>query len=352
MGSANKKLLLIGPLPLEGQSSGGTKVSFELMVKFFESQEDYEVEVISTSRLAPRNKLKSVYFLFRSAVRVIVQVLRLRSYDIAILNFSATGIVPLGLLCIILLRLKRTKACLRVFGGDFSSWINRKGRISRGLILRLLSFCNCILLQTQYLCNEFDSKFRTYWFPTSRKSHSLKALPLPDPVLRDVVYVGFVNAEKGIDTLVSVAASFPTVNFHLVGEIQIPNFDENDYPSNCVWYGQVPHHEVREILLAAQVFMMASRRAGEGYPGSIIEAFNAGLAVVATPLPPLQELLGQGEFGLIAKGFSSLELVSCLERFVSNPSYLEDMQRRAFLRSADFELNSVHGKLKNFIETM
>jgi exopolysaccharide biosynthesis polyprenyl glycosylphosphotransferase len=78
--------------------------------------------------------------------------------------------------------------------------------------------------------------------------------------------------------------------------------------------GDVQH--VAERLAEHQIFVLLSDH--EGLPISVIEAMRAGMAIVATRLPGLQELLTDGESALLVNN-DPLEVQQALQRLLSDP---------------------------------
>ena len=61
--------------------------------------------------------------------------------------------------------------------------------------------------------------------------------------------------------------------------------------------GRVPHERVRQLMHAADVFVLGSHREGSGY--SLIEALACGLPPVVTDIPSFRALTGAGAVGML-----------------------------------------------------
>jgi teichuronic acid biosynthesis glycosyltransferase TuaC len=118
-----------------------------------------------------------------------------------------------------------------------------------------------------------------------------------------ILYVGLLNARKGIDVLLRafarVVARAPQVRLALVG-----GSDERDDERAALaalagdlgcrdrvrFAGRRPHGELADWFSAADVFALASRL--EGFPTVIREAIACGTPCVVTALPGLAEEIG------------------------------------------------------------
>lgn len=75
--------------------------------------------------------------------------------------------------------------------------------------------------------------------------------------------------------------------------------------------------DVPEILAASQVFVLASH--SEGFPMAVLEAMAAGLPVVASRVGGLDELVGEGETGLLVRSGDPAELARVIARLLDDP---------------------------------
>ncbi len=87
---------------------------------------------------------------------------------------------------------------------------------------------------------------------------------------------------------------------------------------------------VSDYLLAADAFVISSLV--EGMPLVVLEAFSAGLPVVATPAGGLTDLVKEGENGFIAGDCSEDSLFQAVERFLdrvhNKPSAIEQIKQQ------------------------
>jgi glycosyltransferase involved in cell wall biosynthesis len=105
------------------------------------------------------------------------------------------------------------------------------------------------------------------------------------------------------------------------------------------FHGSLPEERVREVLAAANLFVLPSivARDGqmEGLPVSIMEALASGLLVVSTRLSGIPELVRDGETGLLAEPGDAADLRRVLTAAVAGTSVDPAAGRREIEREYD-----------------
>jgi glycosyltransferase involved in cell wall biosynthesis len=94
------------------------------------------------------------------------------------------------------------------------------------------------------------------------------------------------------------------------------------------WIGHVPPERVRELMQAASVLVVPSVWY-ETFGMVIVEAFAAGLPVIAARHGAMAELVGHGHSGLHVAPGDPAELAVAVERLATNPAELALMRRNA-----------------------
>ncbi|MDI3257037.1 MAG: glycosyltransferase [Kyrpidia sp.] len=96
------------------------------------------------------------------------------------------------------------------------------------------------------------------------------------------------------------------------------------------WLGAVPHLEMGDLYRCADVVLNTS--ASEGLSHALLEAMAVGKAVLASRVPGNRDLIRHGEDGLLYG--NSDEFAELARRLVEQPSWREDLGRRAAARVA------------------
>lgn len=106
-----------------------------------------------------------------------------------------------------------------------------------------------------------------------------------------VSFIGLMNTRKGIDVLLRSATRMPDCVFLVAGDGPDRKRYECKAPKNVRFLGQ--RKDVQDILASSDVFFLPSR--GEGLPGVIFEAMQAGLPVVASDIACIDEQVTREE---------------------------------------------------------
>src|SRR5205814_9628172 len=104
-----------------------------------------------------------------------------------------------------------------------------------------------------------------------------------------LLFLGRLSSEKGVDTILRAAAGSrdgcPVV---VVGDGPDADVLRRDAPANVTFRGQVDASDVPAILSRARALLVPSRWY-EAAPRSIIEAYAAGVPVIASDIGALPE---------------------------------------------------------------
>ena len=148
-----------------------------------------------------------------------------------------------------------------------------------------------------------------------------QASPRDRSAISNLVTVGRLEHQKGLDLLVDAVAQVEDVDLTIVGD--------GTLSSSLMSQTRALHidHRVHfagwqddplPFLNAADVFVSGSRQ--EAFPHAVVEAMLAGLPVVATDVGSVREAVIRDETGVLVEPENAGELGKAIQRLVDDPS--------------------------------
>ena len=160
-----------------------------------------------------------------------------------------------------------------------------------------------------------------------------------DPVV--VLSVGRKVEKKGYDDLLNALASLPANlhwRFEHIGAGSLSDTLKAQASSlgvadRCVWHGGQPQKAVFAALAAADLFVLASKKAADGdqdgLPNVLMEAAHQGLPLVSTQAAAIGEFVEDGRTGLLVPPAAPRELGLALGRMIADPALRQSLAQRA-----------------------
>lgn len=173
--------------------------------------------------------------------------------------------------------------------------------------------------------------------------------PTIDDSATDLLYVGRLSDEKGVDDLLQafrlIATSEDAVRLHVVGSGPSADdlqglADQLGIAGAVIFYGFVPKGpELWAHFDDADVFVLPSRT--EGLPRVIAEAMARGLPVVSTAVGGIPELIEHEENGMLVKPGNVEEFAAMVETVRADPALRSRLATggRQTAESLTFEVN-------------
>jgi glycosyltransferase involved in cell wall biosynthesis len=114
--------------------------------------------------------------------------------------------------------------------------------------------------------------------------------------------------------------------------------DKIDF-SRVTILGRLPYDQYLQLLRVSSAHVYLT------YPfvlsWSLIEALSAGCAVVASRTPPVEEVIADGENGLLAGFFSTEEIAARIDELLRNPERTREMRLRARKTAERYDLRRI-----------
>ncbi len=151
-----------------------------------------------------------------------------------------------------------------------------------------------------------------------------------DPVR--ILSVGRAVSKKGYDDLIAALADLPpSLHWRLVHigggnllEKLQQQAQQAGIADRITWRGAQPQEAVLAAYRDADIFVLASRIAGngdrDGLPNVLMEAQSQGLACIATAVSAIPELISHGETGILVEGRDRAELSQALAGLIAAPA--------------------------------
>jgi glycosyltransferase involved in cell wall biosynthesis len=236
---------------------------------------------------------------------LIITIVSVRQVDVICLNIR----IPFDLLYATILyplcKLYDVKIIIRKFAGDFSTRYDSFPGLLRWLYNHILFKPSVLwLFETKALVLRFHGTIpNVKWFPTHHplfaETHVYR-----QPRCRRFVYVGHVRAYKGILELVQAAED-------LDGDISVDIYGPlfADLPEGIFdgcrkisYKGVLDHHDVLPTIKHYDALVLPTKAHTEGYPSVILEAYQAGLPVIAARCGGIPEIVDAASGILVEPG--------------------------------------------------
>ncbi|MDP4021782.1 glycosyltransferase family 4 protein [Methylobacterium sp. NEAU 140] len=158
-----------------------------------------------------------------------------------------------------------------------------------------------------------------------------------------VLFVGRLDRQKGYDLLVAAAAELAeAVTVRLVGAQVVGREEPGGLPGNVAVLGWMSRERIEEEYAWADIVVMPSR--WEGFGLVALEAMRAGRPVLAFRTGALEEIVVDGETGILCASSDTPGLVAALRRAATLD--LPRMGRRGAHRFREvFAVERTHGGL-------
>ncbi len=164
-----------------------------------------------------------------------------------------------------------------------------------------------------------------------------------------VFFVGRLSVEKNPDVFAKVAKQMlvsdrtANIKFFIIGDGPMrPEIEKavKDVKGGITYLGYQP--EVAKYLSAADVFVLPSSI--EGFPLSILEAMAMNVAVIASNVGAVADVIDSGAEGFVVSPGSVTEIVDALRKLRDQPELLKSMKTKAREKVEKNYSNRILGK--------
>jgi glycosyltransferase involved in cell wall biosynthesis len=311
-------------------------VSFRHLVEFLAGCSELAIRVLELRPLR-RNPVRSFFSAFGLLVRLVWEIPRA---DLVSLHCNPSALPLLGVAVALLAKTAGRPLMVRTFGGVPFLLEYRGMRLA--LTRWMLSHADLYLAQTkaQAAMAREQGFEQVRWFPTSRPGVQASSSPLSEGACRRFVFCGHIKPDKGVRELIAAAEQFDgTVAVDVYGPFR--NGMTKDVFENCrivKYRGDLCPEQVLAKLREYDALVFPTYFEGEGYPGTIIEAYVAGLPVISTRWRTIPELVNE-DTGILVEPRDAKALLAAMRLLIEDVPLFHTLRDGAARAAARYSLD-------------
>lgn len=317
------RVLIAGPAG-GGRSAtnivGGNKLMIEESAREL-GRHGFEVAIVDTS--GPVANLSPWVFRFfrltRFAKAACGIAARARRFDAVMLVVAGFSANVAGTTAWIVCRIAGRRLVMRATGADLGLCYQRFGPFARRLADWTWMRSALVYVETRQLQREFAARPNVRWFPNTRNVQAPTTTRRRRPCR--LVFLARLHMDKGLAEVLDACRGLPEpCKLDVFGpgtsDTDFSLFD--DHP-NATYRGVLAPRDVPRMLGDHDLLLAPSYCGREGYPGTILEAFQCGLPVVASDWGGVAELVEHEVCGLLVQPRSAEAVRTAVERLLGDP---------------------------------
>lgn len=332
------RLIFIGPIRKGEQAISGGTMKNQLFLRRFEPVFDKIVSVDTWNwKRRPFLFLELIYkLLFNRGAKVII---------------SCESVAPIIINFLYYVRLKK-----HVF-----YWVIGSGvveRISKGVIsAKPFRFLDNIFVQSPTMVKKLEASglHNAVFVPNSKPIYNVPSVDHLKGITR-FVFLSRIQTEKGCDLIINSVRRLNdegyfdrfTVDFY--GFI-MPGYDimsKIGGMTNIKYNGllNLSDYKGYEILSHYDIMLFPTFYSGEGFPGVVIDAYIAGIPLIATDWHFNAEVIEENETGILIPPQDEEALYSAMKKFIDCKDSINDMSTSCKKRAKQYDVNTVLGEAR------
>lgn len=159
--------------------------------------------------------------------------------------------------------------------------------------------------------------------------------------------------EQAIEAVIKINSEMNRVAFTLdiYGQIEEGYRDRfkelvKNFPDYISYKGLIDYDKSTEVLKYYFALLFPTNYRGEGFPGTVIDAFASGVPVIATNWKYNSEVIKNGQTGFIYNGGVN-ELIEILREVIQRPEIILSLKKNCILEAQKYKAETV---INEFIE--
>lgn len=327
------RIAIIGSLP---PPLGGVRVLTKQLIDDLDKREDIDLVFVNISA-HNKTQFSKIKAFLKSLKEVISKFFWV---DVLVIGARAPYDLVYGLLSMPFLKAGNKRLIIRKFGGNFDLTYNELNFVYRWLYNIILFKADLWLFETKHLVSEFSAKIRNAkWYPNNRRIYNTDGLTAKKPSsCRNFVYLGHVRSAKGIAEIIEAGERFAgsDVSIDIYGTLRHDISAEDFKDLKKVRYcGTVAPEKVLDIISQYDAFLLPTYYRGEGYPGTILEAYSAGLPIICTRWRALTEIVDDNS-GILIESHDANALYEAMQRLIDDDALYARLQKGAKKKREEF----------------
>jgi glycosyltransferase involved in cell wall biosynthesis len=326
---AGRRILIFSP---GGDAAkGGMGRMVQTLVRRLHADHDLPFEVVDTygpEVNLPGSKRRMPLY-FAAAVLRLVRACLAGEVGLAHLHMAANGSVYRKCVLLAICRAFRVPAIAHIHGGDLDQFCARSA-IGRRLLRAVFRNVAQVVVLGEYWRRFVETELGIAPSRIAVLPNAISAPPAPGARATaagcELVFLGYVTPEKGVDDLLEALATRPLaerewrLTFAGTGALETyrARAAALGIADRIAFVGWIDEAQVGRLLAGADLLVLPSHF--ECLPMSIIEAMAHGLPVIATRVGSVSDAVVEGETGLLVPVGAPQELARALQRLLDSPA--------------------------------
>lgn len=356
-----QRLLLIAPPPYQGS---GSRVKFDLLFEYLGNFSNLIIHYSDLPVFSPlynANGTPGPLSHIRTILRLSRVAIRVPRSAIVVVCGTSDFCFSYGLAIAFCSRLFRRRCIAILTGGRGVFGTQRLPKLARTICLAVMQAFDTFIVQTEVARNDLPAQARTKAVVVKNFRPRLPDMPSTRRDDGGRIRFAFVSGPdlstterpaKGLDLLLdafdrSRAALGPDecMELHIYGPILPSLIERVAKTPSIIVHGLLPSEQLRVNLGKHDVLAFPSRYVFEGHPGAIIEAFMAGLPVIASDLPGPLEIVKHEVNGLVVRAGDWRAFAAAMNRLATDHELRRRLASGAWASASDFDLENVLPRL-------
>lgn len=338
----NKKICVIGYFGLRSNQIDGQTIKTREIYSLIDSNYEGKINFIDTQNLLrhPFDLLKLIWYVYNSNILIYLPG-----------ENSLRQLYPI----IRFFKRKNTKIIYPVVGGWLADFL-----FSNTKYVSYLKTFDLIGVETTRLKNELISNFNLANVEILTNFRSQPYTPFQNncnDTLR-LVFMARICKEKGTNLIFDLASKIQNLRLPITisffGKLNPDYEDEftaniNKYRGICQFGGLIQPDKVYETLNRNDLLILPTFYEGEGFPGSILDAYKAGLPVIVSNWKDLPEFVEDGVTGFLFDLNHPQEFTEKIIYLNENRDKLKIMKSNALAKSKEYDSESAWNLIKSYL---